>query len=67
MKEKATFGIGMFYMFLGLLIDLCVPIYIGLMTEDIANNNSDNFLTYTVLILIVICVSLVFLLIVDSW
>lgn len=56
-KERTVFMIGMMYMFLGLLIDLCVPIYIGVMTDDVSNNNASNLYFYTALILLVICVS----------
>ena len=54
MKEKWTFGVGMIYLVLGLIADMCVPIYIGLMTEDISNNKSDNLPYYTVGILLII-------------
>jgi len=69
MKEKWTFGVGMIYLVLGLIADMCVPIYIGLMTDDISKNKSDNLPYYTVGILLIIGVRTIHLLtfILKDW
>ena len=54
MKEKWTFGVGMIYLVLGLIADMCVPIYIGFVTDDISKNKSDNLPYYTAGILLII-------------
>ena len=48
---------GMFYLVMGLLIDLAVPAYIGFVTNDISNGIEDNLVSLSVLILIIIGVS----------
>lgn len=53
-KEKWSFLVGMFYLVMGLLIDLAVPAYIGLVTNDISNGIEDNLVSLSVLILIII-------------
>lgn len=49
---------GFFYLVMGLLIDLAVPAYIGLVTNDISNGVSDNLVNLSIFILLIIGVSL---------
>ena len=56
-KEKWSFLVGMFYLVMGLLIDLAVPAYIGLVTDDVSNGIGGNLVSLSVLILIIIGVS----------
>lgn len=55
--ERSTFMIGMIYLVIGLSIDLAVPIYIGLVTDDIATNGSKNLLSYTIYVSLIVGVS----------
>lgn len=47
---------GMFYLFLGMMADLAMPIYIGLATSDVTNNNGANLGQYTIFVLLVIAI-----------
>jgi len=55
-KERCLFMSGMFYLFLGMLADLALPIYIGLATQDVNTNGGANLASYTVIVLLVIAI-----------
>jgi len=61
-KEKGTFLLGMFYLVLGISIDLAVPIYIGLVTDEIATTNGTPnmavLINYTLIVGLIIGVSI---------
>ena len=56
-KEKWSFLLGSFYLVMGLLIDLAVPAYIGLVTNDISNGIDNNLVSLSIFILLIIGVS----------
>jgi ABC-type bacteriocin/lantibiotic exporter with double-glycine peptidase domain len=61
-KEKGTFLLGMVYLVLGITIDLAVPIYIGLVTDEIATTggtpNMTVLINYTLIVGLIIGVSI---------
>jgi len=61
-KEKGTFLLGMVYLVLGISIDLAVPIYIGLVTDEIATTNGTPnmavLINYTLIVGLIIGVSI---------
>jgi len=61
-KEKGTFLLGMVYLIFGISIDLAVPIYIGLVTDEIATTggtpNMTVIISYTMIVGLIIGVSI---------
>lgn len=54
MKEKCTFMVGMVFLFLGMILDIALPAYIGLATNDVTSNNGNNLVPYTIIMILVI-------------